>query len=132
MDFHPLDRPVWSALTTRQGEFAVGDEGGACEHDAVDANPGSLILARANYIGMFGTNSWEAHELEEGEVDHHGEGEPFAGNGMFFANSRMPFRHVTDGLSKTIFMGEILADCHDRRLDPEQVAGVGLGIWMAR
>lgn len=25
MDFHPLDRPVWSALTTRQGEFAVGD-----------------------------------------------------------------------------------------------------------
>jgi prepilin-type N-terminal cleavage/methylation domain-containing protein/prepilin-type processing-associated H-X9-DG protein len=86
--------------------FAVGDEGGACEHDAVDANPGSLILARTNYVGMFGTNSWEAHEEEEGEVDHHGEGEPFAGNGMFFANSRMPFRHVTDGLSKTIMVGE--------------------------
>lgn len=22
---HPLDRPVWTALTTRQSEFAVGD-----------------------------------------------------------------------------------------------------------
>lgn len=26
MTRHPLDRPVWSALTTRQREFAVGDE----------------------------------------------------------------------------------------------------------
>lgn len=25
MTFHPLDRPVWSSLTTRQAQFAVGD-----------------------------------------------------------------------------------------------------------
>jgi prepilin-type processing-associated H-X9-DG protein len=58
---------------------------------------------------MFGTNSWEAHEEEDhgaGEEEHHEEGEPYEGNGMFFANSRMPFRHVTDGLSKTIMVGE--------------------------
>jgi prepilin-type N-terminal cleavage/methylation domain-containing protein/prepilin-type processing-associated H-X9-DG protein len=72
--------------------FNVGDEGGACDHDAVDANPGAEIASRTNYVGMFGTN-----EIED---------EPFAGNGMFFANSRMPFRHVIDGLSKTIMVGE--------------------------
>jgi prepilin-type processing-associated H-X9-DG protein/prepilin-type N-terminal cleavage/methylation domain-containing protein len=72
--------------------FNVGDEGGACDHDAVDANPGAEIASRTNYVGMFGTN-----EIED---------EPFAGNGMFYANSRMPFRHVTDGLSKTIMVGE--------------------------
>ena len=72
--------------------FNVGDEGGACNHDAADANPGTEIASRTNYAGMFGTN-----EPED---------EPFKGNGMFFANSRMPFRHVTDGLSKTIMVGE--------------------------
>jgi prepilin-type N-terminal cleavage/methylation domain-containing protein/prepilin-type processing-associated H-X9-DG protein len=72
--------------------FNVGDEGGDCDHDAVDANPGTEIASRTNYVGMFGTN-----EIED---------EPFKGNGMFFANSRMPFRHVTDGLSKTIMVGE--------------------------
>ena len=90
--------------------FAVGDTAaGDCEHDAVDASPGSDIFARSNYVGMFGTNSWASHEEEEHEdehEEHHDEGEPFAGNGMFFANSRMPFRHVTDGLSKTIMVGE--------------------------
>jgi len=72
--------------------FNVGNEGGACDHDAADANPGAELASRTNYVGMFGTN-----EIED---------EPFAGNGMFYANSRMPFRHVTDGLSKTIMVGE--------------------------
>ena len=78
--------------------FAVGNAGGACEHDAVDANPSADILSRTNYLGMFGSNGWEAEEGEDAE--------PYDGNGMFYANSQMPFRHVTDGLSKTIMVGE--------------------------
>src|SRR3546814_18415620 len=51
---HPLDRPVWSALTTRQAGFAIGDAG-AVRFDpevavfaaATDAAPQSLAaLAR--------------------------------------------------------------------------------------
>ena len=74
--------------------FNIGAEGGACDHATPDANPSSpaAVVARGNYVGMFGTNDPEA--------------ESFKGNGMFFANSRMPFRHVTDGLSKTIMVGE--------------------------
>jgi len=74
--------------------FNIGVEGGACDHKTPDANPSSpeVLVARTNYVGMFGTNDAEA--------------ESYKGNGMFFANSRMPFRHVTDGLSKTIMVGE--------------------------
>ena len=74
--------------------FNIGAEGGACNHKTPDANPSSpvVMVARTNYVGMFGTNDAEA--------------EAFSGNGMFYANSRMPFRHVTDGLSKTIMVGE--------------------------
>ena len=74
--------------------FNIGTEGGACDHTTPDANPSSpaRMVARTNYVGMFGTNDAEA--------------EAFSGNGMFYANSRMPFRHVTDGLSKTIMVGE--------------------------
>jgi len=90
--------------------FNPGEEGGADnDHAHPDQTPGAATYARSNYVGMFGTNSWEAHEEEdhgEGEEEHHEEGEPYDGNGMFFANSRMPFRHVTDGLSKTIMVGE--------------------------
>ncbi len=74
--------------------FNIGTEGGACDHTTPDANPSSpaVMVARTNYVGMFGTNDAEV--------------EAFSGNGMFYANSRMPFRHVTDGLSKTIMVGE--------------------------
>lgn len=49
-------------------------------------------LAKANYVGMFGT-------LEIEEV-------PSAGDGVFFHNSRIQFRQIRDGLSKTLFVGE--------------------------
>lgn len=49
-------------------------------------------LARANYVGVFGTR-----ELEEF---------PNEGDGVFFHNSRIRFKHITDGLSKTVFVGE--------------------------
>ena len=74
--------------------FNIGTAGGACDHMTPDANPSSpaVMVARTNYVGMFGTNNAET--------------DAFKGDGMFFANSRMPFRHVTDGLSKTIMVGE--------------------------
>jgi prepilin-type processing-associated H-X9-DG protein len=48
---------------------------------------------------MFGSNEWHDHDTPANS-------KPYDGDGMFFANSRMPFRHVTDGLSKTIMVGE--------------------------
>jgi prepilin-type N-terminal cleavage/methylation domain-containing protein/prepilin-type processing-associated H-X9-DG protein len=81
-----------SDIAAGKPTFNVGDEGGACDHDKPDANPGSLVASRTNHVGMFGSNSPEA--------------DSFAGNGVFYANSRVPFRHIVDGLSKTIMAGE--------------------------
>ena len=49
-------------------------------------------LARANYVGTFGV----------GEIEDF----PSQGNGVFFHNSRVSFKHVIDGLSKTLMVGE--------------------------
>jgi prepilin-type N-terminal cleavage/methylation domain-containing protein/prepilin-type processing-associated H-X9-DG protein len=46
-------------------------------------------VASANYVGMYGTG-------EQGP----------AGEGIFFRNSRVAFRDVTDGLSQTLAVGE--------------------------
>lgn len=74
-------------------------------HLGPDKVPGSTKFSRSNYVGMFGSNGWEDEDHNnDGTIDE--PGEPYDGNGMFFANSRMPFRHVTDGLSKTIMVGE--------------------------
>lgn len=77
----------------------------ANDHLSPDKVPGSTQFSRSNYLGMFGSNGWEDEDDDnDGVVDEFGE--PYEGNGMFFANSRVPFRHVTDGLSKTIMVGE--------------------------
>ncbi len=96
--------------------FQPGAAGGGNDHDHPDNAPGGTTYSRTNYVGMFGSNGWEdedddhdEHGEEEDHDDHdeHEEhGEPYNGNGIFFANSRMPFSHVTDGLSKTIMVGE--------------------------
>lgn len=49
-------------------------------------------VAKSNYAGVFGT--FEIHE------------DPYAGDGMFFGNSQLKFRDVTDGLSNTLMVGE--------------------------
>jgi prepilin-type processing-associated H-X9-DG protein/prepilin-type N-terminal cleavage/methylation domain-containing protein len=80
--------------------FDPGSPSGDEEEDAhhPDETPGGVAYSRTNYVGMFGTGEWHDHDGVEGK--------PYEADGLFFANSRMPFRHVSDGLSKTIMVGE--------------------------
>lgn len=58
-----------------------------------DEDGGVLVrLAKSNYVGVFGT-----FDIEDA---------PAAGEGLFFHNSRLPFAHITDGLSTTLMVGE--------------------------
>lgn len=87
--------------------FYPGDDGAGSNDDeeAPDATPGSVQYARSNYPGMFGA---------EHIADDHGGGgdgvEPSEGDGTFVAHTGLDkgfyFRHYTDGLSKTIAVGE--------------------------
>jgi len=76
-----------------------------CPSDPANSNPifemhgAEQEFARSNYPGMFG-----AEHVEETIEDH--PEELFEGNGIFFANSRVGFREVTDGMSKTIMVAE--------------------------
>ena len=79
-------------------EIAEGD-GHDHDHDAryrvgrIDDEGEKLFqVSKSNYVGMFGT-----FELEDA---------PYNGNGMFYGNSRIKFRDVTDGLSNTLMVGE--------------------------
>jgi prepilin-type N-terminal cleavage/methylation domain-containing protein len=56
------------------------------------AGPKLFLVGKSNYVGMFGT-----FELED---------DPYFGDGMFFGNSKIKFRDVTDGLSNTLMVGE--------------------------
>jgi prepilin-type N-terminal cleavage/methylation domain-containing protein len=62
------------------------------EHEEEAEGPYLLSAARANYVGVFGTQ--EIHD------------DPAQGNGVLYLNSRTRFRDIKDGLSKTIFAGE--------------------------
>jgi prepilin-type N-terminal cleavage/methylation domain-containing protein len=78
-------------------EIAAGDghdhEHGHAAFDSVDDSPEKLFqMSKSNLIGMFGTFELEAA--------------PFNGDGMFYGNSRIKFRDVTDGLSNTLVIGE--------------------------
>lgn len=79
-------------------EIAEGD-GHGHDHDhrvstgRIDDHEEKLFLiSKSNYVGMFGT-----FELEDA---------PYNGNGMFYGNSQIRFRDVTDGLSNTLMIGE--------------------------
>lgn len=59
----------------------------------VDENPEKLFeISKCNYAGVFGT--FEIHDS------------PYRGNGVFFGNSRMKMRDLTDGSSSTLMVGE--------------------------
>ncbi len=63
-----------------------------------------LIVGRSSYSGVFGSN-----EIED---------DPMNGNGLFFGNSRIRLRDITDGQSNTIMIGE-------RRNDYGRISWVG-------
>jgi len=63
----------------------------AAVHDEITLNY-SVNLARSNYSGMFGTKDI-ATNLGDGD-------------GLFFRNSKLHFRDITDGLSNTFLTGE--------------------------
>lgn len=70
------------------------DESGHGFHPVDGPELGVLCeVAKANYVGSFGWFS----EIDES---------PAAGDGVFFRNSRVAFKDVVDGLSKTILVGE--------------------------
>ena len=75
------------------GALHADDDHDDDDHDH-EHEEGEILLhaPRSNYVGVFGPE--EVH-------DHPDEGE-----GVFFLNSRVRFRDVKDGLSKTIFVGE--------------------------
>jgi len=84
--------------TERDGFFTIGaddDESHAGHHDEV-VDGGHLTalcdVGKSNYVGVFGT-------LEVDEC-------PAAGDGMFFRNSRLGMKHMLDGSSKTLVVGE--------------------------
>lgn len=112
----PSDR---TGPTESGGRFLIGQSDGVEEHDESGHDHGdhghdegegghgfhpvdggelaSLAAAgeigKANYVGMFG---WQ-HDIDA---------EPDNGDGILFRNSRIGLKHVMDGSSKTILLGE--------------------------
>ena len=84
---------------------SVGNSGGSGTRGLSPSPSASRLVARNNYSGVFGS-------LESNE-------DPFAGNGVFFGNSRIRFRDIGDGASNTIMIGE-------RRNDQGAVTWLGV------
>ena len=90
-------------------------------------------LATSNYAGIFGTR--ELHQCEiNGEAGHVTAGQQCAAEGMFFHNSRIQMRDITDGTSNTLMVGErttfIITEDEDGNPvnPPEQFFGTWAGI----
>ncbi|MEI6239242.1 MAG: DUF1559 domain-containing protein [Planctomycetia bacterium] len=92
-----LPGPTESAAVFDVGAEDGHDHAGDDDHAAHPVDGGDLATvcraAKSNYVGMFG---WAA-SLDD---------EPAAGDGIFFRNSRVSLKHITDGTSKTILLGE--------------------------
>ena len=79
--------------------FEIAEDDGGHTHrtltygtESIDEGDKLFQISKSNYIAMFGT-----FELEDA---------PYRGDGMYFGNSKIKFRDVTDGLSNTIMVGE--------------------------
>ena len=110
--------------------FNPGAEGSG--EETPDASPGSNQYARSNYPGCFGSEHMSGHEDHDdltAALQGEDEGlEPGEGNGIFFAGgangqNAVSFRDVSDGLSKTIMIGE-----RDSRLGGSLWIGRGDGL----
>ena len=74
--------------------FELGSDTGLDEDGGhnIDKGPKLFPIAKSNYIGVFGTL----------EIDEF----PYKGDGVFFGNSFIRMRDMTDGVSNTIVFGE--------------------------
>jgi len=75
--------------------------------DTFTVNDGTndINLATTNYMGVFGNR--ELHQCEiNGEAGHVTAGQQCSAEGMFFHNSSIQMRDVTDGTSNTLMVGE--------------------------
>ena len=79
-----------------------------------EANPTNILatLPTANYVGSFGTVGYE--DICDPALFPPFPAAQCRGDGMFFHNSAMRMRDVTDGMSNTVFLGEHRSD---RKLD---------------
>ena len=73
--------------------FEIAEDSGVDE-EGVNIDIGNKLfpIAKSNYVGVFGTL-----EIED---------EPYRGDGVFFGNSFIRMRDMTDGVSNTIIFGE--------------------------
>ena len=118
----PSDVP--GPTETVNGLCLIGADAGGDEYHVVDGGDlaGLCNAAKTNYVGVFGTV-----EVDE----NHDEGPMFdvsaRGDGVFFRNSRVGFRHITDGTSRTALVGE-----RHSRLGASTWAGVFEGAYLQR
>ncbi|MFM7035362.1 MAG: DUF1559 domain-containing protein [Planctomycetia bacterium] len=95
-----------------------------CPSDPKNSNPifeehdTHIDFSRSNYPGVFGP----VHVEEQTNT------ELFQGGGIFFANSRVEFRNVTDGMSKTVMVAERDAREILHHGDSEQFDSVWIGM----
>ena len=100
--------PQFFIAEAHGSEDGHGHHGGSTHHeghdhgeDRADHDPGHNVddgehhlfrVAKSNYVGAFGT--FDLHEAL------------YAGDGVFYGNSRHRFRDILDGLSQTVMVGE--------------------------
>lgn len=72
-----------------------------------EGSPGTVLaeLPTANYIGSFGTEELDGCENPPGTAPVRANGQ-CVGNGMFYHNSKVRLRDVTDGTTNTFLLGE--------------------------
>ena len=74
-------------------------------------NPGAILaeLPTTNYIGMFGPEELDGCENSPGTAPVSNVGQCI-GSGVFYHNSRVAIRSITDGTSNTLILGERKTD----------------------